>query len=304
MTTITETARKSRNLPHPNLPFDYGQKTIRLYPVSNYIFDTKEHQEEEDPSVPARLARLQEQYDKHGMRRTVEAIMLCHEHSHPYVLMLQIANTFYKLPGSYLGTDEEEITGLERSLNETVAPPREKEAISANEEKWDIGACIAQWWRPNFEVYMYPYIPPHITRPKECKKMYIVQLPEKRSLFVPRNMKLVAVPLFELYTNHQKYGNQAASIPLYLSRYNFEMVDSEGRVVAQYPNGLSGQIEYIDGKTKEEGQNNAKRKGHGNNQGDQVMREADAPKNVKDEEEADFFKETEEADYSQIHSKK
>lgn len=29
-----------------------------------------------------------------------------------------------------------------------------------------IGECVAIWWRPNFETIMYPYCPPHITKPK------------------------------------------------------------------------------------------------------------------------------------------
>ena len=41
------------------------------------------------------------------------------------------------------------------------------------------GECIGQWWRPNFDTVFYPYVPPHITRPKECKKIYIIPLPEK-----------------------------------------------------------------------------------------------------------------------------
>ncbi len=68
----------------------------------------------------------------------------------------------------------------------------------------------------------YPYIPPHITKPKECKKLFVVQLPDHcMYLFkishgeythcalgifaVPKNMKLLAVPLFELYDNVQRY---------------------------------------------------------------------------------------------------
>ena len=71
--------------------------TIRLYPLSNYTFGTKENQPEEDPSVPARLKRLEEHYEQHGMRRTCEGILVCHEHNHPHILMLQIANAFFKL---------------------------------------------------------------------------------------------------------------------------------------------------------------------------------------------------------------
>jgi hypothetical protein len=84
----------------PVLPKDFNAnqpKTIRLYPLSNYTFGTKDGQPEEDPSVLARLKRLEEHYNEHGMRRTSEAILVCHEHNHPHILMLQIANAFFKL---------------------------------------------------------------------------------------------------------------------------------------------------------------------------------------------------------------
>lgn len=84
----------------PIIPKSFDAKqptTIRLYPLSNYTFGTKENQPEEDPSVLARLKRLEEHYDAHGMRRTCEGVLVCHEHNHPHVLMLQIANAFFKL---------------------------------------------------------------------------------------------------------------------------------------------------------------------------------------------------------------
>ena len=84
----------------PVLPKSFSANqpnTIRLYPLSNYTFGTKETQPEEDPSVVARLKRLEEHYEQYGMRRTCEGILICHEHNHPHVLMLQIANAFFKL---------------------------------------------------------------------------------------------------------------------------------------------------------------------------------------------------------------
>ena len=128
----------------------------------------------------------------------------------------------------------------------------------------------------------YPYIPAHITKPKEQRKLFLVQLGEKgeswRNLVrirlyflnrsqtnissqsfyaqndldfflmlsgkvmccnnncfdvlflslelfisanfaVPRNYKLVAAPLFELYDNSPGYGPIIASLPQLLSRY-------------------------------------------------------------------------------------
>lgn len=54
---------------------------------------------------------------------------------------------------------------------------------------------------------------------------------------VPKNMKLLAVPLFELYDNSQRYGPQLSAIPHLLSKYNFEFVDEDGKVVAVTPGG-------------------------------------------------------------------
>lgn len=82
---------------------------------------------------------------------------------------------------------------------------------------------------------MYPFIPAHCARPKECKKLYMIQLPATKVLSVPKNMKLLAVPLFELYDNTARYGPQLSAIPHLLSRYNFEFVDEQGRAVAMTP---------------------------------------------------------------------
>ncbi|RHZ72161.1 hypothetical protein Glove_245g20 [Diversispora epigaea] len=194
--------------------------TVTLYPLINYTFGTKEAQPEEDPSVAARLARLQNDYEVTGMRRTVEGVLVVHEHNHPHVLMLQIANSFFKLPGDYLKPGEDEIEGLEARLDERLLPVVTYNS-NAPKEEWQIGECLSVWWRPNFETFMYPYIPAHVTKPKEQKKIFLVHLPEKKVLSVPKNMKLLAVPLFELYDNSQRYGPQLSAIPHLLSRFNF-----------------------------------------------------------------------------------
>jgi hypothetical protein len=71
--------------------------TINLYPLENYTFGIKEAQLEKDTSVAARLARMKEKYEKEGLRRSVDGIMLVHQHKHPHVLLLQIGNSFFKL---------------------------------------------------------------------------------------------------------------------------------------------------------------------------------------------------------------
>ena len=164
----------------PIIPLDFNgnqPQTIRLFPLSNYTFGVKETQPEEDPSVLARLRRLEEHYTAHGMRRTCEGILVCHEHNHPHILMLQIANAFFKLPGDYLRPEDDEIEGFKERLDERLAPVG---SLGEGEKAgdWQVGDCLAQWWRPNFETFMYPFIPAHVTRPKECKKLYFIELPK------------------------------------------------------------------------------------------------------------------------------
>ena len=59
-------------------------------------------------------------------------------------------------------------------------------------------------------------------------------------LSVPKNMKLLAVPLFELYDNTARYGPQLSAIPHLLSRYNFEFVDEDGNISAVTPGTEQG----------------------------------------------------------------
>ncbi|KAF3335260.1 hypothetical protein FCM35_KLT19767 [Carex littledalei] len=185
---------------------------VNVYPLSNYTFGTKEPKMEKDTSVADRLARMKVNYMKEGMRTSVEAILLVQEHNHPHLLLLQIGNTFCKLPGGRLKPGENEIEGLKRKLCSKLAVNS-----PSFPQNWQIGECVAVWWRPNFETVMYPYCPPHITKPKECKKLYLVHLTEREYFAVPRNLKLLAVPLFELYDNVQRYGPVISTIPQQLS---------------------------------------------------------------------------------------
>lgn len=52
------------------------------------------------------------------MRRSVEGVLLVHEHGLPHVLLLQLGTTFFKLPGGELNAGEDEVEGLKRLLTE------------------------------------------------------------------------------------------------------------------------------------------------------------------------------------------
>lgn len=50
-------------------------RTINLYPLTNYTFGTKEPLFEKDASVPARFQRMREEFVKIGMRRLVDGFL-------------------------------------------------------------------------------------------------------------------------------------------------------------------------------------------------------------------------------------
>uniref|UniRef100_A0A6M2DSG1 Putative mrna cleavage factor i subunit n=1 Tax=Xenopsylla cheopis TaxID=163159 RepID=A0A6M2DSG1_XENCH len=112
-----------KTLPAPAAPRPATQsvaidRTINVYPLTNYTFGTKEPLFEKDPSVPARFQRMRDEFERIGMRRSVEGILLVHEHGLPHVLLLQLGTTFFKLPGGELNPGEDEVEGLKRLLTE------------------------------------------------------------------------------------------------------------------------------------------------------------------------------------------
>lgn len=147
------------------------------------------------------------------------------------------SNHLIHSPGDHLGPTADELTAFSARLSDRLSPTGSLSSNDPSPRNWNIAHCLAQWYRPNFDTPMYPFLPGHVTRPKECKKLYFIQLPSHKVLAVPKNMKLLAVPLFELYENTQRYGPQLAAIPQYLSRFRWEFVNEEGRVVSYTPGG-------------------------------------------------------------------
>ena len=70
-----------------------GNRLFKLYPLSNYTFGTKEPMYEKDRTVEARFNRMREDFEKLGMRHSVEAVLLVHEHNLPHALLLQLGES-------------------------------------------------------------------------------------------------------------------------------------------------------------------------------------------------------------------
>ena len=200
----------------------HGARTIHVHPVGAYSFGVKQARPEKDATVAEAMLRHKAKYEKEGLRRHVEAILLVNQHNHPHVLLLQSggggAPATFRLPGGRLRHGEGEVEGLQRKLHNKLSP-----AEASLRKEWECLDCVARWCRPGFEPNYYPYLPAHVTRPKETRAVFVCQLPEKALFAVPKNSKLLAVPLFELYGNEARYGAIIASIPHLISRYHLNL---------------------------------------------------------------------------------
>jgi len=179
---------------------------------TNYNIGVGGPAREKDQSPEAKLDRLRLKFDVQGLRRTVGAVLLVHMHSHPHVLLLQRkSDQSLILPGGTLRPGESDIDGLSRKLTAKLA------SSSMDSPKWDVGELLGQFWRPSFDLAMYPYVPPHVSKPKECRKIFLVALPEKCVFAVPTIFTLIAVPLFELL-QQQRFSPDVAALPVLLSK--------------------------------------------------------------------------------------
>ncbi|CAI9293168.1 unnamed protein product [Lactuca saligna] len=203
---------------------DSGDLVVDIYPLSSYYFSSKPAvaSKDENETLADRAQRLKSNYDAHGMRICVDAVILVELFKHPHLLLLQSKNCIYKLPGGRLRSDESEIDGLKRKLSNKLSAADD----DSYRNQWNVGECIGTWWKSDFETIPYPYLPSSGKNPKECIKLYIVKLPSSKDFIVPKNLKLLAVPLCQLHENRKTYGSIIAGIPELLSRFSINIVDT------------------------------------------------------------------------------
>lgn len=81
-------------------------------------------------------------------------------------MMSSTSLTSVTVPGAEVAPGEDEVECLKKCLTETLG--RQGDTIN-----WGIDELICNWWRPNYEPPQYPYIPPHVTKPKEHRRLFL-----------------------------------------------------------------------------------------------------------------------------------
>ncbi|XP_027902204.1 pre-mRNA cleavage factor Im 25 kDa subunit 1 isoform X2 [Vigna unguiculata] len=137
-----------------NMEFD-------IYPLSSYYFGSKDAIPFKDLSLHNHLLRIQSNYAARGLRTSVEAVLLVELFKHPHLLLLQVRNSIYKLPGGRLRPDESDTDGLKRKLTRKLSVDEDGDG-----SEWEVGECLGMWWRPDFETLLYPFLPPNVKQPK------------------------------------------------------------------------------------------------------------------------------------------
>ncbi|PSS36416.1 Pre-mRNA cleavage factor Im subunit like [Actinidia chinensis var. chinensis] len=193
---------------------------LDVYPLNCYYFGSKQALSLNDETIADRVDRMKSNYAAHGLRTCVEAVILVELFKHPHVLLLQIRNCVFKLPGGRLRPGESEIDGLKRKLERKLSIGEEGSGLD-----WEVGECLGMWWRPDFETLLYPYLPPNVKKPKECIKLFLVKLPASRRFTVPKNFKLLAVPLCQIHEDHKTYGPIISGVPQLLSKFSFNIIE-------------------------------------------------------------------------------
>ncbi|CAK9144151.1 unnamed protein product [Ilex paraguariensis] len=206
---------------HNNNDDHSHSNVLNIYPLSCYYFGSKEAVPFEDETIADRVHRMKSNYDAYGLRTCVQAVLLVELFKHPHLLLLQIRNSILMLPGGRLRPGESDIGGLKRKLSSKLSIDKD-----GGRPDWEVGECLGMWWRHNFETLLYPYLPPNVKWPKECIKLFLVKLPASQKFIVPKNLKLLAVPLSEIHESQKKYGPIISGIPQLLSKFAVNVVES------------------------------------------------------------------------------
>ncbi|CAI0387410.1 unnamed protein product, partial [Linum tenue] len=161
---------------------------VDIYPLSSYYFGSKDALPFKDETLADRLYRMKSNYNAQGLRTCVEAVILVELFKHPHLLLLQERNSFFSLPGGRLRPGETDVDGLKRKLSRKLL-------VDDSENDWE-----------------------------QCTKLFLVRLPERLDFIVPKNFKLLAVPLCQVQGNQKTYGQIISGVPQMLSKFSINRV--------------------------------------------------------------------------------
>lgn len=139
----------------PMVSIGLNVSRVNMFGLANYHFGRKETESKgqvaRGVSEEEIAAHRQKRFEERGMRRSVAAVLLVHDHEFPHVLLLQQKGGGYSLPGGRLRPGESEEDGLRRKLHAKLSPVA---AGDGEAPEWDIGderACSSELYFLEFK---------------------------------------------------------------------------------------------------------------------------------------------------------
>ncbi|CAD2095991.1 cleavage and polyadenylation specificity factor subunit 5, putative [Plasmodium vinckei] len=200
------------NLLNANVASRENKSEWLLYPQDSYEFNIDEKLKKKFIIDTEKYKKRINSYNKNGIRNTVIAILLCHRHEYPHLLLLQnLATQEYFFLGGKYNSWEKPRDVLKKKLQKYINKVKDihfsVNKLNINEqtgdaknkdEIFDVGEFLGEWWRTQYDSVYLSYLPAHITRPKECARLYQVTIMPKCIFHLPPGFTLKAIPLFDL----------------------------------------------------------------------------------------------------------
>lgn len=161
-----------------------------VYPESNYSFesDIALGSKWGSGDADAFFAKRQDAYLREGTRRSVAAVFLVHraEYSHVLLLLDQQQQKHSLVTFKYKTWQKPREVLQEKLLKHLIKPdPGSKrkwvaQQLAGEGSEMEVGEFLGEWWRGEFDDELVPYLPPHVTRPKERVRVHQVKAQQCR----------------------------------------------------------------------------------------------------------------------------
>uniref|UniRef100_A0A453S4X9 Pre-mRNA cleavage factor Im 25 kDa subunit n=1 Tax=Aegilops tauschii subsp. strangulata TaxID=200361 RepID=A0A453S4X9_AEGTS len=97
------------------------QPELQIYPLCRYYFGARDARPCAGETAADRALRLKANFAARGLRTCVHGVLLVELSGHPHVLLLQVRNSSFLLPGGRLRPAEQDVQGLKRKLSSKLA---------------------------------------------------------------------------------------------------------------------------------------------------------------------------------------
>ncbi|CDJ42354.1 mRNA cleavage factor-like protein, putative [Eimeria tenella] len=203
-----------------------------VFPESNYSFESDSTLGNKwgSGSPEERFKKRQEAYLREGTRRSVAAVFLVHCAEYPHVLLLlDQQQQKHSLIMFKYKTWQKPKEVLQQKLSKYLIKPEQNskrkwvaQQLSTDGPDLEVGEFLGEWWRGEFDDDLVPYLPPHVTRPKERVRVHQVQLPHRCSFRIPVGFCLTVVPIFEL--SPQRVGLAIGGLSHLIARFSIRLM--------------------------------------------------------------------------------